>query len=415
MKTKVYVSFLVLFVAISFSENLYAGGKNYQFDGKISREVLENYLDRSITMQGFLHEDTYDPVLTKAHREDNIRMIRNIGAKFIGRAFCVWGNEPVLVDQISKAKPLINRIHTIDPDIILQGTLFECITNRVSSVPVPEWVFKEFWLEPENRNFNYDAMIYPDKNRMNQWGNGSSVPDMRQLETRMWFFYIAASYIDAGIEAIHFGQIRLMDDRDPDLVYWRDIIQRVRYYALRHSRRHWLICDAHTPDGDSKVVADGMLLLDFNSFIMRVHEVAEPPLSGELKMGEPRSVYGRSPGGMTPSGWECEHIPYLIEIDNYGYSGRGGEFRVGGVWIWGYDEITWFANKDVQGRNQWLHYIWNWIQEHDPNGHFEMPGIRVLSSHIKGENWYFANTASDAVPDGFNQEETIKQIWLQDK
>jgi hypothetical protein len=29
-------------------------------------------------------------------------------------------------------------------------------------------------------------------------------------------------------------------------------------------------------------------------------------------------------------------------------------------------------------------------------------------------NWYFANTRSAACPQGFNQEETIKAIWLAD-
>ncbi|MFC1691970.1 hypothetical protein ACFL1R_00520 [Candidatus Latescibacterota bacterium] len=415
---RVHVLFPIILVALSFTEKIFAGEQNYNFDGKISRKVLENYLDRSITMQGFLHDEKTSPGFTKAQSEDNIRMIMNIGAKFIGRAFCVWGNEPVMVDQISKAVPLITRIHNIDPDIILQGTLFEIMTSKVSSIPVPEWVFREFYLEPENRTFNYDAMLYQDKNRMDEWGKGLSVPDMKQLETRMWFFYIAASYIDVGIEAIHFGQIRLMDDRDPDLIYWRDILRRIRHYALRNARRHWVLCDSHTPHGDSKSVVDGMLLFDFNSFIMKVQGLADSSPSGELRMGAMRTVYGRSPGGMTPSGWECDHIPYLIEIDNYGYSGRGGEFGVGSGssgWIWGYDEITWFANKDTQGRNQWLRYSWNWIREHDSNGHFEMPGSRTISSHIGGKNWYFANTASDAFPDGFNQEETIKLIWLQDE
>lgn len=53
---------------------------DYKFKGKISRKVLENYLDRSITMQRMLTgEGNFD---------DNLRMIKNIGAKFIGRAVC---------------------------------------------------------------------------------------------------------------------------------------------------------------------------------------------------------------------------------------------------------------------------------------------------------------------------------------
>ena len=56
-------------------------------------------------------------------------------------------------------------------------------------------------------------------------------------------------------------------------------------------------------------------------------------------------IYGRSKGGMTPSGWSCEHLPYLVEIDNWGASRHPGQAKQGGIWVWGYDEITWFAHQ----------------------------------------------------------------------
>jgi hypothetical protein len=40
-----------------------------------------------------------------------------------------------------------------------------------------------------------------------------------------------------------------------------------------------------------------------------------------------------------------------------------------------------------------------------------MPGSRILHSPVNGEYWYYANTRSEAVPQGFGQEETIKAIW----
>ena len=62
-------------------------------------------------------------------------------------------------------------------------------------------------------------------------------------------------------------------------------------------------------------------------------------------------------------------------------------------------------------RNQWLDYAWNWIRRQDANGWLQMPGSRTLAAPAQGKRWYWANTASAAVPTGFNQEETIKAIW----
>lgn len=59
---------------------------DYHFDGTISREVLENYLDRSVTMAYFLVTGKVEGNREYLYREDDARLIRNIGAKFIGRA-----------------------------------------------------------------------------------------------------------------------------------------------------------------------------------------------------------------------------------------------------------------------------------------------------------------------------------------
>ena len=50
---------------------------NFTFDGNISREVLENYLSRSVTAAGLFESETL---------EDDLRAIKEMGAKFLGRA-----------------------------------------------------------------------------------------------------------------------------------------------------------------------------------------------------------------------------------------------------------------------------------------------------------------------------------------
>ncbi|MDP2895068.1 MAG: hypothetical protein Q8Q12_00745 [bacterium] len=391
-------------VILTCAATVFAAERDYKFDGKISREVLENYLSRAITMCDLLDG--------KGNVDDNIRMLKNVGVKFAGRAMYMWGGEARLDSLLNRGRPIAEKVHQVDPELILQAAIFEIVTEQVNQIPIPEWVFSEFGLKSEQRNFRYEAMVYPDGHRRNQWSGGASVPDMSQLETRMWFVHLAARYIDIGVEAIHFGQVEIMDDRDPDHVHWRDMLGRVRRYAAKHARRHLVLCDAHVPSGG--IVHEGNLLFDFHSFPLRIEEVPDKPHDGVLKAGYLDSIFGRSKGGATPSGWECNSLPYIVEFDNFGRSRREGQ-NIGAHWIWGYDEICWFAHQSEEYRNQWLRYSWNWVREHDPNGYVQMPGSRVLAAPANGKRWYWANTRSEAVPDGFGQEQTIEEIWARDK
>jgi hypothetical protein len=397
--------------------------EDFHFDSSISRPVLENYLSRSISFTELLHDDLNKPRDEEAgvtvsgvqvfrsrgaDPHDNLRLILSTKAKFIGRALMVWGRESNLPRFLETAKPFAEALHTADPEIVLQAADFEIVTRGVETIAIPEHVLREFGQPVTNRNFRYEAVLYPDGRFVNHWGGRGSVPDMSQLETRMWFYFLSTSYIDVGIEAIHFGQVGLMDKNDPGHAGWLDMLSRVRAYAHKHARRHFLICDAHTPTGG--YVENGKLLFDFHSFPLRIVEVTNQPYKGILRVGYSDSIFKRSKGGITPSGWSCEHLPYLVEFDNFGRSNPGKPSK--SPFIWGWDEITWFALLPEKERNDWLRYAWNWVKENDPNGHLEMPGSRVMTPGTPdGPRWYWANTRSDPCPNGFNTESTIKEIW----
>ena len=362
---------------------------NYFFKGKISRTVLENYLARSATVASLLH-------LTL---DDDLRMMQNTGVKFAGRVIWMWGGESKIDALIDKGIPFVKRIHAMDPDIILQGAIFEIITTDVNNVPIPASVFEEFNLAPENRNFNYEKMIYPFGHRVNHWDKDASVPDMSRTETKMWFFYVAKRWIDLGLEAIHFGQVEIMDDRDRKRVHWRDVIARIRSYAMKHARRNIVLCDAHVPSGG--IVHDGKLMFDLHSFPSRPKSLKGQPYKAILEKGFSDSIYGRSAGGLTPSGWSCESLPYIVEIDNFGSSDHAGEYRESDkIHVWGWDEINWFINQPESYRNEWLEYAYRWVRENDPNGYFQLP-LRRFQHY----------SASMHDPKGKRQEETIKKIW----
>lgn len=69
--------------------------RDYRFSKSISRPVLERYLSRAITMEGLLNG--------RGDLADNIRMLQNVGAKYIGRSICLWGGEAKLLENLEAA------------------------------------------------------------------------------------------------------------------------------------------------------------------------------------------------------------------------------------------------------------------------------------------------------------------------
>ncbi len=371
----------------------------FQFDGKISRPVLENYLARSICIEGMFNG--------RGPLADDIRMITNCGAKYIARGLCLWGAENNFLTNIKRAREEVPQLRAADPDIVLEGCVFETVSAKVSQIAIPDWVFKDLGQQVEERNFRYEEMIYPMGQRR-AMGN-AQVPDESRMETQLWFYYQAASYIDLGCEAIHFGQVEIMNRNDHGNTNWFRLIGLVREYAAKHARRHMVICNGHVPTGGLMHAGDP--ILDFHAFPLRVKETPEKPQEAILQVGFTDAIYGRSKGGKTFSGWSCEHLPYLVELDNYGRSRHPGEPNIKGefLWVWGYDEITWFGLQPREYRAKWLQYAWDWVRKADPNGYLEMPGGRTASSAEM--RWYFANNPSEAVPTGRGDEAAIRAVW----
>lgn len=394
----------------------YTQAQSYHIDGDgISETVLHNYLSRAITMVYFLTPEKPEGRLDYPYHADDIRMIKNTGAKFIGRSIYRWGEEARLNDPEywKKAAQLVTTMHQFDMDIIFQACIFEIITEEVNEVPIPAWVFKGFNLPVESRNFLYSSMINKQGKLVDHWHKGSSVPDVSQQETQLWFYFLAGSFINTGCEAIHLGQIELIGMNDKDRNAWSFVIAKIREYAKQKARRNWVLLDAHVPYGG--MIKDGKSLLDFNSFPLRIKEVVEKPYDGILQLNYLDALYNKSKGGITPSGWKTPHLPYLVEFDNFGKSARPNVADTTSHFIWGWDEISWFTLQPESKRNDWLHYAYNWIKKNDPCGHLQMPGCRMISCPNESAGSYRANTKSPGCPIGYGQEETIKSLWKESK
>jgi hypothetical protein len=411
MQRRQFLNASLALSALALTDKTFAGTplrrhrRSYEFQKAISREVLDNYLSRSICMEGMLNG--------KGDLSDDIRMLTNIGAKYIARSICLWGGEGRLLQNFARARRQLPQVRAADPDMILEACIFEIVTPEVEQVLVPDWTFTALGMAVEKRNFRYDAILYPPAQRTRSWGKNGGVPDVSQPETQLWFYFLAASYIDLGFEGIHWGQVEIMDRNDRYLDNYAHVFSLARAYAEEHARRGMVLCNAHVPSGG--LVRDRQLLLDFHAFPLRIKEVPDRPQEAILQAGYRDSIYLRSKGGRTYSGWECEHLPYFVELDNYGVSRQPGQAGQGDDWVWGYDEVSWFANQCKRYRSQWLRYAWNWVRKTDSSGYLEMPGSRTETSPLNHRYWYFANAPSAAVPDGLDDEAAIRAIWKSDR
>lgn len=123
------------------------------------------------------------------------------------------------------------------------------------------------------------------------------------------------------------------------------------------------------------------------------------------------AMYKKSKGCVSPSGWSCESLPYLVEFDNFGRSKPPNVATIDSHFIGGWDEISWFSLQPEEYRNKFLVYAFDWLKDTDPNGHLQMPVSRMITCPNQTLGSYSANTRSEACPIGYSQEETIKRIW----
>ncbi|MBQ9358281.1 MAG: hypothetical protein IJT95_01915 [Abditibacteriota bacterium] len=390
----------------------------YDFDSTISCETLEAYLSRALVLSGVCCDAEGVP---SEYEGDNLRAIANVKPKFIGRA-ALAGSCPADDElHFATAREIARKIHRIDPEIILQSAILEAVfscqcpeaieagrTTGVEKIPVPARVFEAFGLKSEDRCFDYEAMLFPDGSYRNNWAPGGSVPDITRTETQMWYYYRATRYIDAGYEAIHFGQADLVGRRDDGRKAWTGLLDMVREYARKNARRHYVLCDAHFFARNARV--GERYLWDFFAFPIRPVSGVKP-FEAALAKGHGDAGYDTMPPGIHPAGWECDILPQLYEIDNF-FDGIDGRPVYN---VWGADEISWFANCPEEYRNSFLVYAADWLKHNVRRGYMSMPGIRPATFPLGSTGWtgqqYRFNTPSPACPAGFGQEETVKALF----
>lgn len=169
-------------------------GLDFTFDGKISEEVLRNYLSRAMTLGFFNPMHFSDP----AYRRQCLEVIRSCGVKYVGRSNVSWipeGSEQAYYDTIRGAA---DALHETDPDIILEACIFETAYPCFGDFEIPRYVCEAFGEPYTGRHFCYEKMLFPDGTYVDHWEKDGSIPDMNQKETQMWFYWRGCLYIDLG-------------------------------------------------------------------------------------------------------------------------------------------------------------------------------------------------------------------------
>ncbi len=432
-------------------------------DGKMSKETLRAYCSRAVTFQGFCVENT----TADNAFEDDLRMIQRIGAKYIGRAaFYSWGGN-MSWEQIQEhyrlAKEQAAKAHKADPELILQAGVFEIIyQGTVNNTPIPAYVFEAFGQPVEQRNFRYMDMVFTSGPLQlgNVWGSGkeSAVPNITALETRMYFYWQITQYIDAGYESIHLGQTTLMSNNNPsgNVKYWDELTTMCRTYAQAKARRGIILFDSHATGGGLK--NGDRLILDIQAAPLfpeeTVYEDGIYKCTINDRSVNPNQWIGNTKGGQHPLGFTVEENFTILEFDNYDSNGKLGVATPNAHYVWGYDDISWFALQPKAYRDQFIADCHAFLSKNvlDSEGkqqYFLQPACRrvlivqptmsftiqdvdnidYILDYLEDEQCYFevkddgsfvltvkqtyrANNQSDACPNGFGQEDAIRAIFL---
>lgn len=392
---------------------------NYFYNGTISEEVINNYLDRAMVVSLFdcINNDV-------DFTEDNLRMILNTGAKYIARAYTVWLPDASQASTYPKIAATIEKAHEKDPDIIFEACIFETAWQGMNTIAIPNWVFTAFGQTPETRNFDYQKMLFSDGTMKDEFGTGISCPDITQLETRMFIYYRARVLMDMGFESLHIGQTWKVGQNDTGYSCYSQVLDLIRAYAKGNTRRGMVLINSHH-NGEFKT-ADGKFLVDFICSPACLYDqqngAAHMPEEYNPQKANVRysfGPYGTTNGGITPSGWYTSQMPYLVEFDNWmgPPTDIAGELSstTGTMCVpWGYDEISWYMNQPKWYRLRTLNYMYRTVQRYDANGHFEMPGLRS-GFYIPDATIQYHSASRTESSFSWAEEDTIRQIWIQSK
>jgi hypothetical protein len=331
---------------------------------------------------------------------DMLRLVENTGTLFVTEAASHWGawDWPVHMNRCSLT---VRDLKLINSNIVVQASLNEFVDKNTAEAigKIPYWVFDAFGLNVEDRKFDIYKMMFSDWSTNNShWFsyagmNGSLpnaiVPDISQLETKLWFYYQSVKFIDMGCESIQFSQVSLMNNDSNDPTHWKSLFIKLKTYADIKPNIRFLILTGHTEGMKDN---NGNLIFDCHSGPVRPSELGTNlnVNGGSCNItatscnwgGKSGKIYTESLGGKTWSGWSCTSLPAYVFLDNYGNNGNEstwGQPMGGTCNMYHFDEISWFALQEKSYRDTWLKYAYYKVKCINNSIYFSLPVKRDLS------------------------------------
>lgn len=406
LKTKSYILILCGLALFANSCKKYKNDdNNYVISADYSSAVLENYLKRSMTMDGIFNRPE--------EANEHIRMATATGAKHLSRTVYVKGNESELDLVLSAAEPLISQTHAEDHDIICEASIYNIISKDIEAgnrIQIPSDVLELFGEKTDTiRYFRFNEMVHEEVDTLNL-GSEEGLLDISRVISRMWYFYLAQQYIDIGIEGInlmYFPNVIVNDTTS--LGYAFEVVDNIRKYGESNGRRSFAIITAIT---NHSLIRGKKSILDFNSYYIRPKRGAEA-IEVVQEYGFHDAIYGNSEGGTNPLGESIETLPYVVFFSS-GTSNGKITSNHGDDYVWGYDEISWFSILKRKEQILFLETHADWVKRKDLVGFLQMPGVVPLFVNTPPyrEQLFYANDKSSRIKNSYKLEKTIRKIWF---
>jgi len=440
----------------------------YTFYGSMSEEQLHMYLDKAIDMNGLsLYTWTDDLIesappleyATLADHNDDIRMILNIGAKFIGGMMEFESAFDRLMTGLDQFKTDVDTLHATDPDIICEARLDEAIDSTAVYVNVPGYVFDAFGQPHVLRTFQPTLMFYDSPADACSYAVDIPAIDITKTESQMWIYFIATTAIEYGAEAVIFPNaiiINCQDDGNAKVWYVANLVRDYARnppsgppsapYGLIGARRKMVLVG-----GDAIPIPNGLggygtketmyfdpapaaplpewqrqLIWDYN--LAAIQSFCKPtsilPCTPDFLpvILDPTSQNWLTliQGGKHPLGWYCAHMPCVIENDNDApYFDSGCNYYCNNqsavTWrpFWGYDASSWYPAQSPWFRNIMAQYFYYRAKCINPYAHYNLPGRLFAKQYLDGSTTYAQQVmyrANAPLPYG-GQEDTFKAIF----
>lgn len=364
-------------------------------------------------------------------------MLTQLNITFIARAAALWVGFDLLYDDIGHIPHYKIAVNQLVKDInnrydcaglrrpIIQAGILEHVDESAQGIVIPENVSSVFegemttaeinyYLSGTNRNFNVGNIYFLTTDNEDFT---KEVPDITRIEAKMWFYYLAKMYIDAGFTSLHMGDAQKWSYHDiPNYDHTYNILSKIRAYAA--NKGQLLVMNSELSD----IYHNGGLLFDFNNVVARPREYPPHPEDRRVPCTEPEQpenlfdntpcagvdimavidpchskTIGLSNGGTTPLGNSYDITPYFISFDfgagihQLGPDGNPGgppDYYEGIEACYYYDDQAWFYQLPDDCKQYWMtEYICKVRQFDNGQGFLSLPGdvsFNVWDSLING-------------------------------